>query len=253
MSTTTKTYKVNQIKQLIELNGSLTNFSADFIIESKDFKPFKALIISETDLNSGNPIVYQEVKDGKINGNITNDKGIYESYFILLKSDVPNECQVTINVKEVPLNSDIVQYQEELDDKKRLQFDKHKKQQEDEYFKSKKNRGKNNSKINWIFILGLVVLVCVGIWFLIKKKNKKPIIENTASLSPINVVKNIETMVELPSIPILENSLPKVELITSTPIISETNTEVPKLIETPSIGTKKNVDLVNKINNFFGK
>ena len=240
MSTTTKTYKVNQIKQLIELNGSLTNFSADFIIESKNFTPFKALIISETDLNSGNPIVYQEVKDGKINGNITNDKGVHESYFILLKSDVPTECQVTINLNEVLLNSDIIRYQEELDKQKideerRLEFNKHKKLQEDEYLKKnkKKSTGKNNKfKINWIFILGLVVLVCVGIWFFIKKK-KQPL---------INTVKNIESINEIPSAPLLEN-LPPAPLLDNLP---DRGTE-------SNIKVKTNSDLAKKINDYFGK
>lgn len=278
MSTTTKTYNVNQIKQLIELNGNLTNFSADFLIESKNFTPFKALVISETDLNSGNPITYQEVKDGKINGNITNDKGVHDSYFILLKSDEPTECQVTINLQEVPLNPDIIRYQEELaiqqKESERQQFEEHKRQQEEEYLKrnkkikenfegKKKNTANSKSNSKWFFYLLIGGLICAGIYFLMKKK-KKPLVENKVSLSPITVVKNIEPVVELPQVPVLENPLPKVEQVIiqppSTPVtenfvpsVPEINIEAPKLIETPAISGKKNVDLVNKINNFFGK
>jgi len=273
MSTTTKTYNVNQIKQLIELNGNLTNFSADFIIESRDFIPFKALIISETDLNSGNPIVYQEVKDGKINGNITNDKDVYDSYFILLKSDVPTECQVTIDLKEVSLNPEIIRYQEELEQQKKdeeriRQLNEHKRQQEEEYFKSNKNKNKEvkkkniKCKTNWFLILGFAAIVCVGIWYILKKKKSKSIDGHNGSIniSPVTVVKKLEPLLELPSLPVLENPLPQVPILEhSLPkseivsVIPDISTEIPKLVETPSIVIKKNVDLVDKINNFFGK
>jgi len=287
MSTTTTTYNVNQIKQLIELNGGLTNFSADFVIESKNFSPFKALIISETELNSGNPIVYQEVKDGKIDGNITNDRGVHDSYFILLKSDEPTECQVTINLKEVPINQEIIRYQEELalqeqnrleqernrqiEEERQRQFEEHKRQQEEEYFKknkdeivkenfeSKKKKIKNSkNKINWFLILGIFALIGVGIWLFMKKKKPEPLIENKINLSPITTIKNIEPVVELPLAPVptlIENPIPpKIDSDVTIPEVQlPIETSVPVLIETPNIGSKKNVDLVNKINNFFGK
>ena len=45
MSVTTKTYKVNNYKQLIELNGNKTNFDLSFEVKSENGEPFKALVI----------------------------------------------------------------------------------------------------------------------------------------------------------------------------------------------------------------
>ena len=104
MTVTTKTYNVNQFKQLIELNETKTNFDINFEIKSKDNRPFKALVISESDLNSGNPIKYQDVAGGYISGNVNSDKGIFQTYFLLLKSDEPTECDVTLDIKDIPLN-----------------------------------------------------------------------------------------------------------------------------------------------------
>ena len=111
MSRIQNRYNVNQIKQLIDLNKNKTNFELNFEVKSIDDSPFKALVISEANLNSGNPLEYKDVNEGHITGNIINDKGVYQNYFLLLKSDAPTECDVTIDIKDVQLNPEVQKQQ----------------------------------------------------------------------------------------------------------------------------------------------
>ena len=113
MSRSQNTYNVNQIKQLIDLNNNKTNFELNFEVKSLNGAPFKALVISEADLNSGNTLDYKDVVEGYINGKIINDKGVYQNYFLLLKADIPTECEVILDIKDIHLNPEIEKFQQQ--------------------------------------------------------------------------------------------------------------------------------------------
>jgi hypothetical protein len=113
MSKTTTKYSINQFKQIIPLNENIVNFELNFDIQSENNLPFKAVVLSEDELNSENPINYQDVTNGVINGNIVNDKGVYQLYYLLLKADQPVDCNLTLDIKEIPINPEIVRMQQE--------------------------------------------------------------------------------------------------------------------------------------------
>jgi len=101
---TNQVYNLSNIKQLIDLNGDVINFDLTFEVVSKNNQPFDALVVTQEMLDSGKELEYQRT-DGSINGKITNDKNKYNNYFLILKSDEPNECEVSIELVELQPNT----------------------------------------------------------------------------------------------------------------------------------------------------
>jgi hypothetical protein len=95
MDAGTKTYQIDKHKQLIPLNGNTPHFSCFFEVKSKDKKPFNLSIVEQGEIK---PKQYKLVDDGYINGQIESD-GQLKSYFLVLKSQQPCECDVRIILK----------------------------------------------------------------------------------------------------------------------------------------------------------
>lgn len=102
MDTGTKTYSVDKHKQLIPLNGSMVSFSCFFEVKSKDNKPFNITIVEQGEIK---PKQYKLVDNGYINGQIESD-GQLKSYFLVLKSQQPCECDVRIVLKPKESNGE---------------------------------------------------------------------------------------------------------------------------------------------------
>ena len=102
MSQTKKTYVLNKVKQLIDLNGDSINFELSFNVTCHDDKPFKVLVVDQTTLDNSEELNYKEIKNS-ISGNIIADKNVYQNYFLILKSE--NTCKVDVELtkKELPL------------------------------------------------------------------------------------------------------------------------------------------------------
>lgn len=100
MPTTKKTYTLNKMKQLVDLNGDTTNFDLTFTATTKDGSNFDAIVVDQTTLDS-NPSLEYKKADGTLSGNIISDKGVYQNYFLVLKADKPCECDITIDMKEI--------------------------------------------------------------------------------------------------------------------------------------------------------
>lgn len=278
MSKTVKIYNVTEIKQLIELNGDKTNFEVDFNVKSKNNEPFKALVISESDLNSGKPIDYQIVKDGIISGNIVNDKGVFQSYFLLLKSDKPTECEVTIDIKDVPLNSEIAKINQENLFKMQMQKQQEmnmQKQQEMHMRKSHNNINKENeintldgsgsrkvknSKkggINWLIVFGIIAVVGIGIWIFFnnkKKKNNQQYIQNTvttqSTFTPVVQTPVVQTpVIQTPVIqpPVVQTPVIQPPVI-QPPVIQPPVIQPSITQEIPTNTTTQNFDITSTFN-----
>lgn len=101
MTTTTTTYNLTSIKQLIDLNGDKVNFEVQFKIDAKNGETFDALVVTQEMIDSGGDLNYQKA-EGSIGGNIISDKGQYQNYLLLLKAEKPTEVNVTIQLKDLP-------------------------------------------------------------------------------------------------------------------------------------------------------
>lgn len=102
MASERKTYTVSNIKQLIDLNGDLTNFDISFKVQSQNGEPFDILVVDQTTLDNNPDLEYKNVQNGTISGNVKNDKGVYQNYFLVLKADRQCMCDVEINRTEIP-------------------------------------------------------------------------------------------------------------------------------------------------------
>ena len=81
-------YTLGKQKQLIDLNGDSVNFDLNFLCESLDSSEFDVLVVDQQTLdNNPNNLSYKHAQ-GKISGNISSDKNIYQNYFLILKSQV---------------------------------------------------------------------------------------------------------------------------------------------------------------------
>ena len=98
----TKTYTVNKVKQLVDLNGSSVNFDVNFRITSKDGKPFQMLVVDQTTLDNNPNLEYKNVTEGQISGNVRSDKNVYQNHFLVLKADNPTMCEVELQKTELP-------------------------------------------------------------------------------------------------------------------------------------------------------
>jgi hypothetical protein len=97
----TKTYSLSSMHKLVDLNGDLTNFDLAFTVKSKDGSEFEGVVVDQKMLDSGDPIKYRK-SPGSLSGNIVSDKGVYQNFFLVLRSVNECECEVSINIKEIP-------------------------------------------------------------------------------------------------------------------------------------------------------
>ena len=100
MTVIKKTYTVTNIKQLVDINGDITNFKADFSVKSLNNGTFDLLVVDQTTLDSGETPEYKKVKS-HVSGSVSSDTNTYQNYFIILKADKPCDCEVVIDVVDI--------------------------------------------------------------------------------------------------------------------------------------------------------
>ena len=286
MSVIKNVYSVNQIKQLIDLNNNKTNFDLTFEVKSLNNKPFRAVVLSEAQLNSGNPIEYKEVREGYISGNIVNDKGVYQNYFLLLKSDDPQDCEVTLSIRDIPLNPELQRFQQEQHQQQQMQQQmQHQQQQQIQMQKQEEMRRQEELKrkeqeetnrqyqirnreakalksavpekpsgTNWVLIIGICIIVGIGLWYMYSTSKKN------ASQIPVQteptVFKYEPQAVQYTQRPVLPVELPQQQnLPINNQVLNDvTPQETPAVLNTnpPLAQPKKNDVLFSRLNNYFG-
>lgn len=101
--TSKQTYSVNDIKQLIDLNGDSTNFECNFKIISQNKEPFFMVVVDQTTLDTTPELEYQYADKGEISGTLSQNENVYQNFFIVLRSDKPCMCEVEIDKKVLPM------------------------------------------------------------------------------------------------------------------------------------------------------
>lgn len=100
MSIKKETYICDSIRKLIDLNQDVVNFHLEFTITSKEGEEFYVCIVDQNTLNNKKELEYKKAK-GSISGSVTQDKDVYQNYFLVLKADKPTEVDVEINFKKI--------------------------------------------------------------------------------------------------------------------------------------------------------
>lgn len=157
MTTVNKTYSLNKIKQLIDLNGDTTNFNVTFKVASKNGEPFDIIVADQTTLDNSPELEFKKAPNGQMSGNIIQDKGVYQNYFLVLKADTPCECNVEIIKKEIQGASPAKNFSLPVDTP------------------DPDVKPKTGSTTNWKLwiIIGIVVVGAIAIYFMYKKEKKE--------------------------------------------------------------------------------
>jgi len=274
-----KNIKLTPIKQLIDLNGDKVNFDLTFNATSANKVPFDALVVTQKMLDSETPLEYKKVTEGTINGNIVSDKGVYDNYLLLLKSDTPVDCQITIDIKDIPINQEFFrQLQQNNLEQKNLeqQVNKQNKQNtqnnqinrtnknlEDKNSKNKQLNPQNqeelqsqkkSSKINWKILL-LILVICIGgfaLWYFYNKNitnsSKIPLINNSQPNLNQNTQQLIQNIPDINNIPTQNMSIINNTPIHPTPSISLEIPSIPSIpLQTNPIELKQQNSIHNQI------
>lgn len=137
---------LSKIQQLVSLNNMFVNFESQFEIKSKADKPFYMLVVSQSELDSlpeGDALDFKHVSQGKMSASIKQDNNLAENWYIVLKSDEPNEVEVRIQARELPMAADA-----------RAPFD------------VAAPRAKRS--INWSFIIAVVIIALIAAYLIYK-------------------------------------------------------------------------------------
>jgi hypothetical protein len=210
--TTQKTYAVNKIRQLIDLNGDSINFDLTFTATSKDNKPFDIIVVDQETLNSQPTLQYKQAQ-GSISGNIVADKNVFQNYFLCLRAAEP--CEVTVRIEKknirpnLPTPSQSVQGSN-LSHKPPL--------------KPPSRLGKCNWKV--IAIVAVVIGGCALLYYFYTQKKKK-------------------TQPELPNV----DSVLPTPAPTPTPTPAPTPVPTPTPVSSPSPAPGGNNDLLTRLRN----
>lgn len=100
----TTTLELSPRHQLVDLNKKLVNFKLDFNVVSLNDKEFEAVVMNQTDINKYDNLDIIEMKTApkKISGNIIADNNTYENYFLILRSNDPQNVEIKTIVEEIP-------------------------------------------------------------------------------------------------------------------------------------------------------
>ena len=191
MSTTTIKYNISNIKQLIDLNGKAVNFQVDFKAVSLSNETFDALVVTQEMLDSNEPLSYQRA-EGQINGQIKNDNGVYNNYFLCMKSDKPMEVEVSIRISPLPEQPELQQqlqqqeqYQQSLQQQQQIiSQNQYNETEEDEapiIKKPKKSKDINYYVMGGVILL-LTLLIGFTIYYYMKPKAETSTTDNVDSI-----------------------------------------------------------------------
>ena len=177
MSTTV--YKVTPQKQLIDLNGDLTNFDITFTATCKEGHNFDALVVDQRTLDGPEPLVYKKVNQGQIGGNIISDKNVYQNFFLVLKSDEPCDVEVSVTKKSIPYTPP---------------------PPAQPLIKQLLKEPPKPSRINWKVVIVVLILLAVAGYFFWTKYYKK---DAPVLVTEIPIASPVEASVATPVLPLI--------------------------------------------------
>jgi hypothetical protein len=147
---TTKTYTLNNTKKLIDLNGDFVNFRLTWKVESSNNSPYYVAIADQDSLDSGSDLEFEK-HNGAIGGDISSSNNDYKNYSLVLKSDSPCECDITINIEEIEPNIQV-----------------------DEEYNPPAHTDSKSMSINWKLVIVILLIIggCILLYCMYKKTSK---------------------------------------------------------------------------------
>ncbi len=99
----TKEYVIEDIRQLIDINGDLGRFETNFTIKTENPEDVvDVAIVNQQILDEGSEIDYKNIK-GEFTNVFKMSGGPEQGYYLVLKADKPTKLVITVNT--VPINA----------------------------------------------------------------------------------------------------------------------------------------------------
>lgn len=104
-----KKLEINTIKKLIDINGEIVNFEADFLVQSENLNPFYFIIADQDLLDQDKELEFKQVEEGSISGKISFEKNVHTNYYMVIKADQPMIIFAQVNIKELPMKKEMTE------------------------------------------------------------------------------------------------------------------------------------------------
>ena len=137
-------YDISNITQSIDINDTSVNFRAYLSVKSENNTPFDAVVLSQTQQESDEPIEFKHIQNGVLETEVINQTKTHDYYFLLIKSDKPCKCDIQVEKEELPLTA------------------------KTQPTPTGGVGTSSNSSPNYIAIMIVVALVCVGVYVYMK-------------------------------------------------------------------------------------
>jgi ATP-dependent Zn protease len=145
-------YDVSNLRQLIDINNDIVNFTASIKIEMENDGECQIAIITENNLSRSDGIDYKTVVGG-IEMVVSNEKkNTFETTYLMIKSENPTRCNIEMNVKD----DGVIQEVRSNDTRERVGKTEHKK-------------GSNKQK--FISVAVIILIIIIVSFFLYKNRN----------------------------------------------------------------------------------
>ena len=98
----TRSILLTSRRQMIDLNKEFVSFQTTFKVQATNpSDAFEGVVVDQSivdDANANSLIQYNKSTNGIIEGDLINDSGVYQNYFLLLKSQTQHEIPVTVTL-----------------------------------------------------------------------------------------------------------------------------------------------------------
>ena len=99
----TKRYDITPRQQLIDINSTVINFEAKISAVSIEELPFDAIVVTQKELQASPKLDFKRVEHGIFGVEISQNKNMYENFFLVLRADTPTKVDVTIELNPLPM------------------------------------------------------------------------------------------------------------------------------------------------------
>jgi hypothetical protein len=122
MDQTESKISLGEKMEIIQLNGSLTNFHSEFKIVSEDNAPFSAVVINHKSLDEMGEenVEFKSAPKGIFSGEITEASDEYDNWYIAVKAPKQTNALLTIDTVEISPLKNEEEAREEASQKKGL-------------------------------------------------------------------------------------------------------------------------------------
>jgi hypothetical protein len=96
-----KSLTLDKIKQLVDINGDLTNFKATIQVSPASSDEYEVAFVNQTILDNAEDFSYQ-TKSGPFSYSFESLDDMYQNHFLCLKSKSPLPVEVSIDATELP-------------------------------------------------------------------------------------------------------------------------------------------------------